>query len=86
MPSVSRFYGIVIYIYFKDHAPPHFHAIYGEHEAELEIKTGRVLKGDLPTRVLSLVREWSKMRRTELLVDWDLAQKQQPLNSIKPLK
>lgn len=50
MPRISEFYGILIYMYYQDHAPPHFHAIYGEHEAEIEIATGGVLHGYLPRR------------------------------------
>ena len=57
MPRISEFYGIVIYMYYSDHAPPHFHAIYGQFEAEILIRSAAVLKGHLPRRALSLVRE-----------------------------
>jgi hypothetical protein len=48
MPRISQFYGIAVYMYYRDHAPPHFHAIYAEHEAEIEIATASVLDGRLP--------------------------------------
>ena len=57
MPRISEFYGIFIYMYFTDHAPPHFHAIYAQYEAEVEISSGMILKGHLPRRSLSLVTE-----------------------------
>jgi len=56
MPRLSQFYGIVIYMYYRDHAPPHFHAIYGEDEAAIEIATGTILAGSLPRRA----RTWSR--------------------------
>ena len=58
MPAVSRFFGITISMYFQDHAPPHFHARYGECEAALSVQSARVLKGHLPRRAAALVREW----------------------------
>jgi hypothetical protein len=59
MPRVSHFYGIAVYLYYSDHAPPHFHAIYAEHEAEVEIATATILDGTLPRRARSLVTEWA---------------------------
>ena len=73
MPRVSAFYGIGIYMYYRDHAPPHFHAIYGEHEAAFEIATGTAFIGRLPRRARALVEEWAALRQTELQQDWDLA-------------
>jgi len=58
MPEVSRFYGIVIRFYYREHPPEHFHAIYGEHEALIEIPTGRIHEGHLPPKALQLVNEW----------------------------
>jgi len=58
MPEVSRFYGIVVRMYFGDHFPPHFHAEYGEHEALISIEDPRVIAGQLPTRALALAKEW----------------------------
>jgi len=85
MPEISRFLGIVIAMYYRDHAPPHFHAIYGEHEATVNIETG-ALNGALPARALSHVQEWRVLHRDELLLNWNLAQAQQPLPKIAPLE
>ena len=59
MPEVSRFYGIVIRIFYDDHNPPHFHAEYGEHEVLVNINTLAILGGSLPARALGMVAEWS---------------------------
>ena len=85
MPRISQFYGIAIYIYYRDHAPPHFHAIYGEHDAAIAIATGEILEGSLPSRAASLVRDWTMLHRDALLQDWDLARASRPLNPIPPL-
>jgi Domain of unknown function (DUF4160) len=85
MPRLSQFYGIAIYMYYRDHAPPHFHAIYGEYEAAFEIATGAVLGGRLPRRAQKLVKDWLAAHRPELQQDWDLAAASQPLLPIPPL-
>ena len=85
MPKIASFYGIVIAMYFGDHAPPHFHAKYGEFEAQILIASGEVLEGRLPRRALALVAEWAELRRDELLADWARAERQEPLASIDPL-
>jgi Domain of unknown function (DUF4160) len=85
MPRVSEFYGIAIYLYYRDHAPPHFHAIYGEFEAEIEIATGQPLIGELPRRARALVEEWASQNRDRLERDWELARQSQPLEQIDPL-
>ena len=85
MPCVSRFYGIAIYLYYKDHAPPHFHAIYGDNEVMIEITTGTVLAGNIPKRAAKLVQEWRTLHQAALEVDWDLAVSGQPLNPVPPL-
>lgn len=71
---------------FDDHLPPHFHALYGEHEAQIAIDGPRVLNGSLPPRALGLVIEWAAIHVEELLLDWELAAKRQPLNRIAPLR
>ena len=86
MPCVSRFYGISIYIYFRDHAPPHFHAFYGEFEAVVEIATGAIVAGELPRRARGLVAEWAALRRAELELGWNLAAASSPLAPIAPLE
>lgn len=85
MPRISAFYGIVIAMYYDDHAPPHFHARFGEFEAQVEIANGEVLHGSLPRRALGLVREWTELHRAELQSDWDRARAQLPLVTIEPL-
>lgn len=69
---ISAFYGILIRMFFNDHAPPHFHARYGEFEATIDLSTLEIMEGDLPQRVLSLTREWPMIHKEELLEDWRL--------------
>ncbi|MBI3609551.1 MAG: DUF4160 domain-containing protein [Nitrospirae bacterium] len=85
MPEISRFYGIVIYIFFREHDPPHFHAIYGEHEALIGIQTLSVFAGRLPARSLGLVVEWAELHKEELMEAWTRARNHQLPNKIEPL-
>jgi hypothetical protein len=85
LPQVSTFYGIVIRMFYNDHAPPHFHAEYGSDEAIYEIATLIVLRGSLPRRAHALVVEWATLRRGNLQANWDLARAHQPLVVIDPL-
>jgi len=85
MPRVSAFYGIVIAMYYQDHAPPQLHARYGDHEALIDIQALRVLSGWLPRRALALVLEWTNLRQAELLSDWTAAASGLPLVPITPL-
>jgi len=85
MPKVSEFFGISIYLYYRDHKPPHFHALYGGQEVLIAIETLAVLAGELPPRAMGLVMEWAQMHRAELARDWAQAQAHQPLDSIPPL-
>ena len=80
MPRISEFFGIVIAMYYNDHAPPHFHARYAEHEATYRIDTLAVLEGSLPRRAAALVIEWAEVHGPELAEDWDLARAAQPSN------
>jgi len=66
MPRICEFLGIYIYMYFNDHFPPHFHAIYGQYDAEILIENGEILNGELPPRTRSLVREWAQLYNSEL--------------------
>ncbi len=86
MPKISEFYGIAIYMYYRDHAPPHFHARYGSDDAEISIRDGAVLSGKLAPRALGLVIEWAMLHRDELLQVWDEARAHQPLSQIEPLR
>jgi len=86
VPEVSRFFGIVVHMYFNDHAPAHFHAVYGEHEALIEIETLDIYRGELPRRALALVLEWASLRRNELRRNWQLARQGKPLDPIGSLQ
>lgn len=85
MPEISRFFGIVIGMFYREHGPPHFHAVYGEYEATIEIETG-VVQGRLPRRALGLVLESYSLHKTELLQNWELARERRPLRRIPPLE
>jgi len=85
MPIISRFFGIVIYMYWKDHAPPHFHAKYGDDEIVVEIRTGNV-SGSISNRAIKLIQEWRQLHKKELLKDWKLAEQKKALSAIAPLE
>ena len=85
MPTISRFYGILIQMYFGDHAPPHFHALYAEFEALIDIRTFEVIGGGLPGRAMALVLEWAQLHREELMKDWELCVQNQAPMKIRPL-
>ncbi len=85
MPEISRFYGIVIKMYFDDHNPPHFHAQYSGHEAVMAINSLATISGRLPARALGLVTEWASLHQEELLALWDRARSLEPLHKIDPL-
>jgi len=85
MPEISRFLGIIIRIYHNEHPPAHFHAQYGEFNAEISVESLEVLKGELPRRVQSLVIEWAVLHRAELRQDWERARTKQELFPIDPL-
>ena len=74
MPELSRFLGIIIAMYFNDHNPPHFHVLYNEFDAEIDIKILAILEGKLPPRILGLALEWAEMYKIELMDNWDLIQ------------
>jgi hypothetical protein len=85
MPEISRFYGIIIRMFFNDHAPPHFHAEMQEYEAIIDIRTLEVIEGALPKRAQMLVLEWAVEHRKELLQNWEKARKPEALDKIAPL-
>jgi len=86
MPEISRFFGIIIRMYFDDHAPPHFHAIYGEDEALVSIEPISVLRGDLPYRAISMVIEWAALHQRELADNWQRLHSDQSPRKIRPLR
>jgi hypothetical protein len=85
MPEICRFYGIVIKMYFADHAPPHFHAEYAEAEARIAIDSLGVISGKLPPRAMGLVVEWATLHQQELRGLWEKARQQEPLHRLDPL-
>ncbi len=86
MPTISTFFGIVIQMFWREHGPPHFHAIYGQHEAIVDIRELRVTRGALPRRALALVLEWAAENREGLMEDWDLCSQLKPPKPIPPLE
>ncbi len=84
MPVLSRFYGIIIRMYFQqaEHNPPHIHALYGEDMAEIDIQTGEIMEGHLPPKALSMVREWTAIHKNDLLHMWET----QEFKSLSPLE
>jgi hypothetical protein len=85
MPEISRFLGITIGIFPRDHRPAHFHAVYGEHQVTVDIEGGTV-HGDFPRRARSLVLEWLDLHKEELLKDWSLVQNGRTPEKIAPLE
>ena len=85
MPIISRFFGILIFMFWREHNPPHFHAKYGDEEVTIEIESGKV-NGSMLKRALNLVQEWRKLHKEELARDWELAEQKKALFTIKPLE
>lgn len=85
MPELSRFFGIVISMFFDDHNPPHFHARYGNERVAIDIRTLQVMDGGLSPRALGLVVEWASQHQDELLAAWRLAHNGKPPAKIAPL-
>ncbi len=86
MPTISRFFGIVIAMYFDDHNPPHFHAKYNEFEAEIAIETGEIVEGRLPITAGKLVEEWRRLHVEDLQSNWELAKNLKLPATIEPLE
>jgi ABC-type bacteriocin/lantibiotic exporter with double-glycine peptidase domain len=84
MPTISRFFGIVIFMNYNDHLPPHFHARYQDQEVTVEIETGLV-QGRMSRRELRMILEWSEMYQRELMINWERARTRQSLQSVPPL-
>jgi hypothetical protein len=82
MPEIARFYGIVIKVFFGDHPPPHFHAIYGEYNALVDVESLEIMEGDLPSRAQKLVLEWAILYQQDLLQMWNT----QEFRKLPPLK
>ena len=85
MPEICRFYGIVIQLYYGDHPPPHFHALYGEYVAKITIDSLEIIEGSLPDRALKLVREWVRLHDQELRDAFERASNFETPTKIDPL-
>ncbi len=85
MPEISSFFGVRVTMYYDDHNPPHFHAEYQDNKILVDIQKGRVLEGSFPSRQLKFVLAWAEIHNDELMVNWDLAKNDMPLNKIAPL-
>ena len=85
MPEISLFRGIRISMYYSEHNPPHFHAMYGDYRCLVDIQRGCVIRGSLPARQLKLVLAWNELHSDELMQNWELARDDRPLNEIEPL-
>jgi hypothetical protein len=86
MPTISKFYGVTIRMYWDEHAPPHFHATHGEDEAVIRIENPAVIRGELPRRALGLILEWAALHREELMENWYLCAKGHAPRKIRPLE
>ena len=73
MPVISRFYGMVIKMFFlaSEHNPPHIHVLYGEYMGVIDIRTNKMIQGDLPDKALKIVQEWTAIHQQELLKMWE---------------
>ena len=85
MPEISRFYGIIIYMYMNEHQPPHFHVWYNDYKAIITIEDG-VVTGSFPRRALKLVYEWLDLHKVELMDNWKRMEQKDELLNIEPLK
>jgi hypothetical protein len=84
MPEISRFYGIVVFMNYREHEPPHFHAKYQEQEVSIEINTG-IVEGKMSKRALRMLFEWTDLHHDELAENWERAKSRQALQKIDPL-
>ena len=85
MPEISKFFGIIISLYWRDHNPPHIHLTYGEYECCISV-LDRVVDGKAPSKVIAKVNEWMDLHEAEILSLWEKAQKGEKLGRIEPLK
>jgi hypothetical protein len=85
MPQISYFLGVFIRMFYRDHNPTHFHAVYADFEGIIDIEKNEIIGGELPPRVLVLVKEWSAMHKAELMDNWERARQQEILKDFAPL-
>lgn len=85
MPEISRFFGMIVFMYWDEHNPPHFHVKYGGQQAAINIHTLEVIEGKLDRRAIELVLDWAELHQKELLENWDKCALKQKPNKIEPL-
>ena len=85
MSQISYFLGVIIRMFYRDHNPPYFLAVYSDFEAIIDIEKNEIIGGHLPPRVLGIVTEWTALHQPELMVNWERARNQESLNGIEPL-
>jgi hypothetical protein len=85
MPQISYFLGVIIRMFYRDHNPPHFHAVYSDYEALIDIQKNEIISGTLPPRVLGLVVEWAALHQQELMDNWERSKNNEELLKIEPL-
>ena len=85
MPQISYFLGVIIRMFYRDHNPPHFHAVYAYFEGIIDIEKNEIIGGYLPSRVLAIVSEWTAIHQNELMDNWERARQQESLKDIAPL-
>lgn len=86
MPEISRFYGIVVFMVYADHHPPHFHARYAEDEVIVDLDAAMRVEGRFPRRALGLLLDWAQQHRDALLANWERAARREPLLPVPPLE
>lgn len=84
MPEISRFYGIIIKMFFNEHNPPHFHMEYQGFKAKIDINTG-IVEGKMPKTAINLAQQWLETHKIELLENWERIENKEPLEKIEPL-
>lgn len=84
MPVISRFYGMIIKMFFlaSEHNPPHIHVVYGDYIGIIDIRNGKMLEGDLPPKALKLIQEWTKINKEALLKMWET----QDIHTLPPIE
>ncbi len=82
MPTISIFYGIVVQMYWRDHAPPHFHAYYQGFEGLFAIETGALIAGEMPPGPRRMLAEWTLAHRDELRANWEKGRRREPFNLV----
>ena len=85
MPQIIYFLGVIIRMFYRDHNPPHFHAVYADFEGIIDIEKNEIIGGYLPPRVLAIVSEWTAIHQNELMDNWERARQQESLKDIAPL-